>query len=112
MKAALVERGGAVHSNPLDLVEEIVRRVYIPLVLHGGTGIPPEQIRRAISMGVAKVNVGTALRYAFVSAVKELCDTEPVKDLALMTLGNAGMKRMAGVVREHIEIFGSAGRLA
>jgi ketose-bisphosphate aldolase len=94
-----------------DLVEEIVRRVKIPLVLHGGTGIPRDQVQRAISMGVAKMNVGTAIRFAFVSAVKALCDTEPVKDLALMTLGRAGMESLSETAIEYIDICMSGGRL-
>lgn len=94
-----------------DLVEEIRQRISIPMVLHGGTGIPRDQVQRAISLGVAKMNVGTALRYAFVSAAKELCDSEPVKDLPLMTLGTAGIERGAEVVREYMGITMSEGRL-
>lgn len=95
-----------------DLVEEIRRRISIPMVLHGGTGIPRDQVQQAIGMGVAKMNVGTALRYAFVKAMKDLCDTEPVKDLPLMTLGSAGIAAGAEVVRQYMDICMSAGRLA
>lgn len=94
-----------------DLVEEIRERISIPMVLHGGTGIPRDQVQRAISLGVAKMNVGTALRYAFVSAAKELCDREPVRDLPLMALGTAGIERGAEVVREYMGIAMSEGRL-
>lgn len=94
-----------------DLVEEIRQRISIPMVLHGGTGIPRDQVQQAISLGVAKMNVGTALRYAFVSAAKELCDSEPVKDLPLMTMGTAGIARGAEVVREYMGIAMSEGRL-
>lgn len=94
-----------------DLVEEINKRVKIPLVLHGGTGIPRDQVQQAIKMGVAKMNVGTALRYAFVAAMKELTDTEPTKDLPLMALGSAGIAAGAEVVREYMDICMSAGRL-
>jgi fructose-bisphosphate aldolase class II len=94
-----------------DLVEEIRRRIKIPMVLHGGTGIPRDQVQRAISMGVAKMNVGTALRYAFVAAAKQLCDTEPTKDLPLMSLGTAGIEAGAEVVREYMGVCMSAGRL-
>jgi fructose-bisphosphate aldolase class II len=94
-----------------DLVEEIRRRIKIPMVLHGGTGIPREQVQRAITMGVAKMNVGTALRYAFVKAMKELTDTEPTKDLPLMKMGSAGIKAGAEVVREYMNMCMSIGRL-
>ncbi len=95
-----------------DLLADIRQRVSIPLVLHGGTGIPRDDIRRAISMGIAKVNVGTALRYAFVSAMKDFFETVPVTDLAFMTLGKAGMKKMIEPISETFETCMSAGRLA
>ena len=42
----------------------------LPLVLHGGTGIPVDQVKRAISMGVAKINVNTDLQVAFAKATR------------------------------------------
>ena len=42
-----------------------------PLVMHGGTGVPDEDIRRAISLGVKKVNVGTEIKYAYTTAMRE-----------------------------------------
>ncbi|MFV0334156.1 MAG: ketose-bisphosphate aldolase [Tropicimonas sp.] len=94
-----------------DLVEEIRSRIDIPMVLHGGTGIPRDQVQRAISMGVAKMNVGTALRHAFVSAMAETCERGEVRDLPLMELGAAGIARGAEVVREYMDICMCAGRL-
>ena len=94
-----------------DLVEEINRRVSIPLVLHGGTGIPRDQVQRAIRMGVAKMNVGTALRHAFVSAMAETCAANDIKDLPLMDLGAAGIAKGTGVVREYMDICMCAGRM-
>ena len=41
-----------------------------PLVLHGGTGIPTEDLRRAIQMGISKINVGTELRHTYVASLK------------------------------------------
>lgn len=48
-------------------LSEVNRAVDIPLVLHGGTGIPEEDVRRAIREGINKVNVGTGIRYAYLS---------------------------------------------
>ena len=93
-----------------DLVEEINKRVKIPLVLHGGTGIPRDQVQQAIRMGVAKMNVGTALRYAFVKAAADTIAAEVVKDLALMTIGTAGITAGADVVRDYMDICMCAGR--
>lgn len=60
-----------------DLLEDIARRCDIPLVLHGGTGIPPEDIRRAVGIGVCKLNVGTELRRAYMDAVRTYAAEEP-----------------------------------
>jgi len=69
---ALAVAIGTVHgfykSKPnirLGLLEEIARKVAIPLVLHGGSGTPDSDVRRAISLGVAKVNICTELVAAF-----------------------------------------------
>ena len=48
-----------------DRLQDIAQAVPIPLVLHGGTGIPDEDIRKAIEMGIAKLNVGTALHTTY-----------------------------------------------
>src|SRR4029450_3803555 len=49
----------------LDLLAEVRRRIEVPLVLNGGSGIPVDQVQKAIGMGVAKMNVGTAIHVAF-----------------------------------------------
>ena len=61
-------------------------------------------------MGVAKMNVGTALRYAFVKAAADTIAAEVVKDLALMTIGTAGITAGADVVRDYMDICMCAGR--
>jgi ketose-bisphosphate aldolase len=53
-----------------DRLEEINRAVSVPLVLHGGTGIPEEDIRRAIRGGINKVNVGTIIHCTYMNAVR------------------------------------------
>lgn len=55
-----------------DLLEKIKENIpNVALVLHGGTGIPQQDIRRAITMGIAKVNVGTEIRASYVRGVRE-----------------------------------------
>lgn len=54
-----------------ERLEKISRQVAIPLVLHGGTGVPQDSVRRAISLGIAKVNIATELRITF---TRELMD--------------------------------------
>ncbi|MED1783240.1 class II fructose-1,6-bisphosphate aldolase [Brevibacillus fortis] len=58
-------------------IEEIARRVSVPLVLHGGSGIPEEQVKRAVKLGMAKMNVATELRIAFSQAIKSVFDHNP-----------------------------------
>ena len=53
-----------------DRLEEINAAVKIPLVLHGGTGIPEEDVRRAIRGGINKVNVGTIIRCTYMNVVR------------------------------------------
>ncbi|NCB63092.1 MAG: ketose-bisphosphate aldolase [Clostridia bacterium] len=85
----------------------------VPLVLHGGSGIPEDMIRRAISMGVAKINVNTECMLAFQQEVRRYI--EEGRDLvgggydprALMA---DGVKAIKETVRQKMELFGSVGR--
>jgi ketose-bisphosphate aldolase len=54
----------------LDLLGQLRKRIRIPLVLHGGTGIDQDDLKAAISAGICKVNVGTALRRAFINSLE------------------------------------------
>ncbi len=55
----------------IDRIKEIKNAVKIPLVLHGGSGVPDEQIKQAIKAGIGKINFGTDLCYAFLDKVME-----------------------------------------
>ncbi len=85
----------------------------MPLVLHGGTGIPADMIKKAISLGVSKINVNTECQLAFAAATREY--VEAGKDLQgkgfdprkLLAPGTEAIK---ATVREKIELFGSAGK--
>ena len=85
----------------------------MPLVLHGGTGIPAEMIQKAISLGVCKINVNTECQLAFQEETRKYI--EAGKDLTgkgfdprkLLAPGCEGIKR---VVREKMELFGSLGK--
>ncbi|RNB87175.1 ketose-bisphosphate aldolase [Brevibacillus fluminis] len=58
-------------------IGEIAVRVGVPLVLHGGSGIPLEQVKRAVSLGMAKMNVATELRIGFSDAIKQVFAENP-----------------------------------
>ena len=55
----------------LERLKQIQEAVRIPIVLHGGSGIPREQVRKAISLGIAKINFDTELRIAFMNGWRE-----------------------------------------
>lgn len=85
----------------------------MPLVLHGGTGIPEDMIKKAISLGVAKINVNTECQLAFAAAVRKYIESgkdlegkgfDPRKLLA------PGCDAIKETVREKIELFGSANK--
>src|SRR6056297_1110513 len=58
-------------------LEKINSSLNMPLVLHGASGVPDADVRKAVSMGINKVNVNTAFQQAFTAKVKELFDKDP-----------------------------------
>ena len=85
----------------------------MPLVLHGGTGIPADMIKKAISLGVCKINVNTECQLAFAKATREYIEAgkdhekkgfDPRKLLA------PGAEAIKATVKEKMEIFGSIGK--
>jgi tagatose 1,6-diphosphate aldolase GatY/KbaY len=60
-----------------DRIGRIAGKVSVPLVLHGGSGIPDEQVRRAVSLGMSKMNVATELRIIFSDAIKQVFAGNP-----------------------------------
>jgi fructose-bisphosphate aldolase class II len=85
----------------------------MPLVLHGGTGIPTEMIKKAISLGVAKINVNTECQLSFQAATRKYI--EEGKDLVgkgfdPRKLLAPGCEAIKATVREKMEIFGCIGK--
>ncbi len=85
----------------------------MPLVLHGGTGIPADMIKKAISLGVSKINVNTECQLAFAAATRTYIEEgkdlvgkgfDPRKVLA------PGVEAIKATVREKMELFGSVGK--
>lgn len=54
----------------IERAREIGERISIPMVLHGGTGVPAEQVKKSIACGVAKINIATELQYLFMGSIK------------------------------------------
>lgn len=61
-------------------IETIAKRVSIPLVLHGGSGIPEEQVKRCVSLGMSKMNIATEIRIVFSDAIKDVFANNPVEN--------------------------------
>ena len=85
----------------------------MPLVLHGGTGIPEDMIKKAISLGVAKINVNTECQLAFAAATREY--VEAGKDLSgkgfdPRKLLAPGFEAIKATVKEKMELFGSVNK--
>jgi len=95
----------------LDAVQQLTGEM--PLVLHGGTGIPADMIKKAITLGVAKINVNTECQLSFAEATRKYI--EAGKDLAgkgfdprkLLAPGTEAIK---ATVKEKMELFGSIGQ--
>ncbi|MDO5018566.1 MAG: class II fructose-1,6-bisphosphate aldolase [Lagierella massiliensis] len=94
--------------NALEAIKEEVKA--LPLVLHGGTGIPEDMIKRAIELGVSKINVNTECQLEFAKETRQYIEDgldrvgkgfDPRK---LLKPGTEGIKR---VVKEKMELFGS-----
>lgn len=92
-----------------DIIAEVSRAIPVPLVLHGGSGVPDGEIRKAIENGIAKINVNTENQVACTAAVREvLAKDEKVID-PRKYLGPA-KKAMVEVVRSKIRLFGSSNK--
>lgn len=63
-------------SLDIALIGEIAARVDVPLVLHGSSGVPDDQLGRAVDAGIRKINVGTALNIAYTAAVRRVLAAE------------------------------------
>ncbi len=95
----------------LEEVQEVTGGV--PLVLHGGTGIPAAMVQKAISLGVSKINVNTELQLVFAAATRKYI--EEGKDLVgkgfdPRKLLAPGYEAMKNIIKEKIEVFGSANK--
>ena len=63
-----------------DRLEAIRKETTVPLVLHGGTGVPDAAVKKAISLGICKMNVGTDLRLAYMTSIRTTLEEQEVRD--------------------------------
>lgn len=107
---------GIVHGVPIgleieelaiNLVEQIRAVVPIPLVMHGASGVPAEEIAAVIKAGVNKINVDTDLRHAFRKGMEEIWMNG---DAQLETAMSRGRESMITAALEKMNLYGSTGR--
>ena len=92
----------------LDAIQQ--KTGVMPLVLHGGTGIPEDMIKKAIALGVAKINVNTECQLAFAAATREYIEAgkdQQGKGFDPRKLLAPGFDAIKATVKEKMEIFGS-----
>lgn len=85
----------------------------MPLVLHGGTGIPQDMIKKAISLGVSKINVNTECQLSFAAATRKYIEAGKDKEgkgFDPRKLLGPGTEAIKETVREKFEVFGSVGK--
>ncbi len=92
-----------------DLLDRIARDTDMPLALHGGTGLSDEVFERCISLGCAKVNISTQLKYAFIDGFVRHHENNSAEYNPLKVLDAQLQELKAGIAR-NIELFGSAGK--
>lgn len=92
-----------------DRLTQIGKAVNVPLVLHGGSGVPDGEVRRAIQGGIRKLNVATEAKYAWASALRQSLANQP-EEFDPRPLLTPAKQAVREVVRAKIRLVGSAGR--
>jgi tagatose 1,6-diphosphate aldolase GatY/KbaY len=92
-----------------DRIGRIASKVSIPLVLHGGSGIPEDQVRKAVSLGMSKMNVATELRIVFSDAIKDVFAANPEENDPRKYMVPAKLALKAAAI-EKMRLCGSFGK--
>ena len=92
----------------LGLLARLRAGLEVNLSLHGGSGIPDEELRAAVAGGISKINVNTDLRYAYRSTLQRQLDAHP-DEYAVVKLMPPVIEAVQGVVQARIRVFGGGG---
>ncbi|MFF2890209.1 class II fructose-1,6-bisphosphate aldolase [Paenibacillus sp. NPDC057967] len=89
-----------------DIIQKVASAIPVPVVLHGGSGVPDEAIRLSIAAGVGKINVNTENQVACTNAIREVlgAKADVIDPRKYLTPARAAMK---AVIQEKIRLFGS-----
>jgi len=114
MLAVSIGNAHGIYKVAPKLDIDLLRRIraateHVPLVLHGGSTTPPEQVRAAVAAGVAKVNVASELWVAYAQAMRQALAAGDERFLPSAAL-RAAKAAMAEVVRRWIKLLGSEGK--
>lgn len=90
-----------------DIIEEVTKAIPVPIVLHGGSGVKDEAIKKSIQLGVGKINVNTENQVACTKAIRETLNQDDKVIDPRKYLGPA-RDAMVEVVRSKMQLFGSA----
>jgi len=92
-----------------NLLKKIHAEIKLPIVLHGASGIPHAEIKKAIKLGVRIINIDTEMRVAFASALRQKlkADKREIDPRVILAPAAAAIQK---VVTEKIKVFGSAGK--
>ena len=103
--------GQTTGEAPIDvpLLGVIAAAAEVPIVMHGGTSVPDATMREAMALGVAKVNIDTAIRLAMTEALTAYYRTDPVNPDPRVSLGYARDAAQAAVAAK-IALFGATGK--
>jgi fructose-bisphosphate aldolase, class II len=92
----------------LDLLKEIKERVRIPLVLHGGSNNPDEEIAQAVKLGINKINISSDIKVAYHKKMREVLADESLREP--LTIQPPCIEAMKTVAGQKIDLFESAGK--
>jgi 6-phospho-5-dehydro-2-deoxy-D-gluconate aldolase len=112
LAAALGSVHGPYSGEPVlgfDEMKEISELTHKPLVLHGGSGIPEHQVKKAIEFGHSKINVNTECQQVFTAAVREKLATDANFYDPRKVIG-PGKEAIVAVVKERMQVFGSSNK--
>ena len=105
------ENWAGLRFDVLDDIQKLTGEM--PLVLHGGTGIPADMIKKAIDLGVSKINVNTECQLTFAAATREYIEAgkdQQGKGYDPRKLLKPGFDAICATIKEKMELFGSVGK--
>jgi fructose-bisphosphate aldolase class II len=91
----------------IDLLKEIRQKTEIPLVLHGSSGVSPEDIKLAIQNGISKINIDTDIRFTFTQEIRKVLEENPNLNDPRSIL-NPAAQAVEKLIEDRIKLFGSA----